>query len=188
MTENEFFDIQEPDMNNIRVLYTEEEIRKRTLEMAEEIEEYFPSDEPLYIICVLKGGMMFCADLIKCLKKPIQLEFVKVSSYGNEIHSNGEIKIIGSIPNIDDLNVLLVDDAADTGQTLRYLTDVFNAKYSPKCLKTAVLINKKDNRQMYFEPDFYGFLAYEKWLVGYGLDYVGFYRNLPFVGCFGGIQ
>lgn len=184
MNEEEFFYVSHGQYSDLRVLYSEEQIREKAREIAAEIEDFFPSDEPLYIVCVLKGGMLFCSDLIRCLKTPVQLEFVKVSSYGNEFHTKGDVKIIGDLPDVDNQNVLLVDDIVDTGYTANYLLDMFKTQFTPKRIKTAVLINKLNNRRININPDFYGFDVDEEYLVGYGLDYVGFYRNLPYVGCF----
>jgi hypoxanthine phosphoribosyltransferase len=119
------------------------------------------------------------------MKTPIQLEFIKVSSYGNEFKSTGNVEIIDSkIPNLNDQNVLILDDICDTGRTAEKLLELFKNNYNTKKLRFATLINKKCNRVVDLEPDFYGFDVDDKFLVGYGLDYIGFYRNLPYVGWF----
>lgn len=185
MVDIDFLNMPDRDIGELQVLFSPEDIDKRIHELAEMIDEEFPQDEPLYVICVLKGAILFCCDLIKQMKTPVQLEFIKVSSYGNEFKSTGDVTVIDSkIPNLNDQNVLIVDDICDTGHTAKKLVDMFTNDYQVKKLKFATLMNKKCNRVVDVAPDFYGFEIDDKFLVGYGLDYIGFYRNLPFVGWF----
>lgn len=185
MVDIDFLNMPDRDIGELQVLFSAEEIEKRTQDLANLIDEEFPQDEPLYVICVLKGAVLFCCDLIKKMKTPVQLEFIKVSSYGNEFKSTGNVTVIDSkIPNLNDQNVLIVDDICDTGHTAKKLIDTFNNDYHIKKLKFATLMNKKCNRVEDVEPDYYGFEIDNKFLVGYGLDYIGFYRNLPYVGWF----
>lgn len=185
MIDIDFLNMPDRDIRELQVLFSEEEIDKRTQELADMIDEEFPQDEPLYVISILKGSVLFTCDLIKKMKTPIQLEFIKVSSYGNEFKSTGDIKIIDSkIPNLNDQNVLIVDDICDTGNTGKTLLSIFKDEYHAKKLKFVTLINKRCNRIVDIDPDFYGFEVDDKFLVGYGLDYIGFYRNLPYVGWF----
>jgi len=185
MVNIDFLDIPDKDIRDLQVLFSADDIEKRTQELAEMIDEEFPQDEPLYVISVLKGSILFCCDLIKKMNTPIQLEFIKVSSYGNEFKSTGNVTVIDSkIPNLNDQNVLIVDDICDTGYTAKKLLDTFNTDYHLKKIKFVTLINKKCNRVVDVEPDFYGFEIDDKFVVGYGLDYIGFYRNLPYVGWF----
>ena len=185
MVDIDFLNMPDKDIRELQVLFSAEEIEKRIQELATLIDEEFPQDEPLYVISVLKGSVLFTCDLIKKMKTPIQLEFIKVSSYGNEFQSTGNVTIIDSkIPNLNDQNVLILDDICDTGHTAKKLLDIFKNDYNIKKIKFVTLMNKKCNRVVDVEPDYYGFDIHHKFLVRYGLHYVGFYRYLPFVGWF----
>ena len=128
---------------------------------------------------------MFCADLVKHFSHPVQMEFIRISSYGHEQKSSNNLQAIDlTLPNLHDKNVLIVEDIIDTGLTARFLTDLFKIKHHPKKLAFVALLNKKCARQIDIEPDFYGFEIDDKFVVGYGLDYKGYYRNLPYIGYF----
>lgn len=173
------------DIKDLRVLISEEEIQEKLKTFAQDIEKVFPTDEEIYVICVLKGSVMFCADLVKHFKHPVQMEFIRISSYGNEQKSSNNLQAIDlTLPNLHDKNVLIVEDIIDTGLTARFLTDLFKIKHHPKKLAFVALLNKKCARQIEIEPDFYGFEIDDKFVVGYGLDYKGYFRNLPYIGYF----
>lgn len=173
------------DIKDLRVLISEEEIQEKLKTFAQDIEKVFPTDEEIYVICVLKGSVMFCADLVKHFKHPVQMEFIRISSYGNEQKSSNNLQAIDlTLPNLHDKNVLIVEDIIDTGLTARFLTDLFKIKHHPKKLAFVALLNKKCARQIEIEPDFYGFEIDNKFVVGYGLDYKGYFRNLPYIGYF----
>ncbi len=172
-------------IEQLKVLISEKEIKDKVKILAENIEKVFPSDEEIYVICVLKGSVMFCTDLVKHLKHNIQMEFIRISSYGHETKSSNNLQAIDlTLPNLNEKNVLIVEDIIDTGLTAKFLTDLFNIKHQPKKLVFTSLLNKKCARQIDIEPDFYGFEIDDKFVVGYGLDYKGFYRNLPYIGFF----
>ena len=173
------------DIKDLKVLISEEEIQAKLKIFAQDIEKVFPADEEIYVICVLKGSVMFCADLVKHFKHPVQIEFIRISSYGHEQKSTNNLQAIDlTLPNLHDKNVLIVEDIIDTGLTARFLTDLFKIKHHPKKLAFVALLNKKCARQIEIEPDFYGFEIDDKFVVGYGLDYKGYYRNLPYIGYF----
>ena len=173
------------NIKDLRVLISEEEIQDKLKTFAQDIEKVFPTDEEIYVICVLKGSVMFCADLVKHFKHPVQMEFIRISSYGNEQKSSNNLQAIDlTLPNLHDKNVLIVEDIIDTGLTARFLTDLFKIKHHPKKLAFVALLNKKCARQIEIEPDFYGFEVDDKFVVGYGLDYKGYFRNLPYIGYF----
>ncbi len=173
------------NIEELKILISEEEIKEKVKTLAENIEKEFPSDEEIYVICVLKGSVMFCTDLVKYFKHNVQMEFIRISSYGNETKSSNNMQAIDlTLPNLNDKNVLIAEDIIDTGLTARFLTDLFKIKHHPKKLVFASLLNKKCARQIEIEPDFYGFEIDDKFVVGYGLDYKGFYRNLPYIGYF----
>lgn len=173
------------NIDDLKVLISEEEIQKKLVELAKNIEDVFPKDEVIYVICVLKGSTMFTVDLVKHFKNPIQMEFIRISSYGHEQKSSNNLQAIDlTLPNLHDKNVLIVEDIIDTGLTARFLTDLFKIKHHPKKLLFTSLLNKKCARQIEIEPDFYGFEVDDKFVVGYGLDYKGYFRNLPYIGYF----
>lgn len=173
------------DIKNLKVLISEEEIQDKLKTLAVQLEEKFDKDEIIYVICVLKGSVMFCADLVKHIKNPVQMEFIRISSYGNETKSSNNLQAIDlTLPNLADKNVLIVEDIIDTGLTARFLTDLFKIKHHPKKLLFVSLLNKKCARQIEIEPDLYGFEIDDKFVVGYGLDYKGYFRNLPYIGFF----
>ncbi len=173
------------DIADLKVLITEDEIQQKLNILSRNIENSFSTDEDIYVICVLKGSVMFCSDLVKRFSHNIQMEFIRISSYGNETKSTNNLQAIDlTLPNLDDKNVLIVEDIIDTGLTARFLTDLFKIKHHPKKLLFVSLLNKKCARQVEIEPDFYGFEIDDKFVVGYGLDYKGYFRNLPYIGYF----
>lgn len=173
------------DIKDLKVLISEEEIQKQLPLLAKNIENAFNKEEEIYVICVLKGSIMFCVDLVKHFNNPIQMEFIRISSYGHETKSTNNLQAIDlTLPNLDNKNVLIVEDIIDTGLTARFLTDLFRIKHHPKKLIFASLLNKKCARQIDIEPDFYCFEIDDKFVVGYGLDYKGYFRNLPYIGYF----
>lgn len=173
------------DIKNLKILISEEEIQDKLKTIAQEVEKSFPVGEEIYVICVLKGSVMFCVDLVKHFTRPVQMEFIRISSYGNEQKSSTNLQAIDlTLPNLHGKNVLIVEDIIDTGLTARFLTDLFKIKHHPNKLMFVSLLNKKSARQIDIEPDLYGFEIDDKFVVGYGLDYKGYYRNLPYIGYF----
>lgn len=177
--------LEAKSIENLKILFSEEEIKKRTLELADEINAAFGIVEDLTLICVLKGSSMFFCDLSKHLKMPLKMEFIRVSSYGNGKTSSGSVQAMDlTLPNLEDKNALIVEDIIDTGCTMKFLTDVLCRTHKPKNFKVVTLLNKKIARKTDIEPDFYGFDIDDKFVVGYGLDYEGYMRNLPMIGYF----
>lgn len=138
-------------------------------------------DEPLTIISLMAGSILFTADLIREINIPIQLYTITVSSYNGEKISSGMLNIQGQLPDCSNKNILIVDDILDSGLTLHTLKNQIETM-SPKSIKTCVLLNKKIERPYSLEPDYYGFEIGEEFVVGYGLDYQGNYRNIPYIG------
>lgn len=174
------------DVNELKVLFSESEIQNKLKTLAEDIGKEFPKGEDIYVICVLKGSVLFCVDLVKHFENnPVQMEFIRISSYGNEAKSSNNLQAVDlTLPNLHEKNVLIVEDIIDTGLTARFLTDLFKIKHHPKKLLFVSLLNKKCARQIDIEPDLYGFEVDDKFVVGYGLDYKGYLRNLPYIGYF----
>lgn len=163
------------------VLISEEEIAIRIEALGHAITEEF-KDEELVVICILKGAFMFCSDLVKKVNLPIKLEFMQLSSYGEGTSSSGNVKIEMDISeSIKDKNVLIVEDIVDTGLTMKTLKDVLTLR-SPRKIKVASLLYKPSRNTHPTSIDYLGFEIEDKFVIGYGLDYAGRYRELPYIG------
>ena len=160
-------------------MYSAEDIRRRVAQMGEEISNRFQGKE-LEIVCVLKGGVFFAADLVRALSVPCRMNFIKVKSYEGTC-STGDVKIsFGDELELAGRNVLIVEDILDTGRTLKKLTEKL-WEMKPQSLVTAVFLDKKARRETDFEADYAGFEIEDKFVVGYGMDCDEKYRELPFV-------
>lgn len=164
-----------------RVLFSPDQIEKAVHRLAGEIlAEY--RDQPLTIIGVLTGSLMFLADLIRLLPIRLHLDFIGASSYGEGTVSSGVITITRQLRvGVKDRRILIVDDILDTGQTLSHVCDVIHALH-PADIKTCTLLDKPSRRKVDVRPDFRGFEIPDVFVVGYGLDYAEQYRNLPYIG------
>ena len=166
-------------------LYSEESIQNRIKEIAGEINNEFSKNEEIVVIAVLAGSILFASDLIKRLNMPVQFEFVRVSSYGNEQKSCGKVKPVDlTLPSVEGKNVLIVEDIVDTGLTANFLIDYIKSQHKPQSLKFVTLLDKVCARQKEVQIDYRGFEVDDKFVVGYGLDYMGYFRNLPYIGYF----
>ncbi len=166
----------------LKVLRDEAEIQKRVREIADSLNERFKEEE-IYIICVLKGSIMFTVDLIKNLKMPLRTEFIRLASYGHDFTSSGKVKAVDiSLPDLNGKNAVIVEDIIDTGRTAKFLVDFIHMNFKVKNLVFCSLMDKKCKREVDIQPDIYGFEIDDKFLVGYGLDYKGYYRNLTYIG------
>ena len=163
------------------VLISEEDIALRVAALGRAISEDFQGEE-LTVICVLKGAFMFCSDLIKKINLPLKLEFISLSSYGDGMKSTGnvqlEMDISGSLAN---RNVLIVEDIVDTGLTIKTLKKMLELR-NPKTLKLASLLYKPSRNEFPTTIDYLGFEIEDKFVIGYGLDYAGRYREIPYIG------
>ena len=166
----------------LNVLINEEELNKKIKELATIIEEDFKGEE-LVLICILKGAVYFAIYLSKQIKNNVvTLDFMKVSSYGNDFVTSGNVEFILDITtDITGKNVIVVEDIIDSGYTLSFIKDYLSKK-EPKSLKLCVLLDKKERREKEVKIDYTGFEIENKFVVGYGLDYEDKYRNLPYVG------
>lgn len=168
--------------SDLKILFSSEEIQFAIKELGEKINKDY-GEEELYLICVLKGAVMFMADLAKHLKMPVDMEFIRLSSYGSGFTSSGKVNAVDiSLPDLNEKNVLIVEDIIDTGHTARFLVDFINHNFKTKSIKFCSLLDKKIKREVNIDPDYYGLEVDDKFLVGFGLDYDGFYRNLPYIG------
>jgi hypoxanthine phosphoribosyltransferase len=169
------------DLYRPEVLISEEEIRLRIKELGLAITHEFQGEE-LVVLCVLKGAFMFCADLIKQISLPVRLEFIALSSYGSGVMSSGTVKLdMDLTANIEGKNVLIVEDIVDSGLTIKVLSEHLKLK-KPKQIKLASLLFKPAKLQHNIEIDYLAFEIEDKFVIGYGLDYAGRYRELPYIG------
>ena len=167
--------------DKIEVLISEEEVEKKVLELAERINRDYEGKR-LKLICILKGSVFFTCELAKRLTIPVTLDFMSVSSYGNEKVSSGRVKIVKDLDeSIADEDILVIEDIIDSGNTLRYLLDLLGSR-NPASMKLCTLLDKPDRRVTNVNVDYVGFTIPDKFVVGYGLDYEQKYRNLPYIG------
>lgn len=166
---------------DIDVLISQEEIRKRVKEMALEISRDY-ADKDLLMVGILKGSFVFLADLLRSLECDAAVDFMGTVSYGVSTESSGEVRITKDLEqSVSGRHVLLVEDIVDTGLTLRYLLDTLKTR-QPASLKVCALLDKPARRRTRVNLDYYGFIIPNVFVVGYGLDYGEKYRGLPYVG------
>lgn len=165
-----------------KVLLSEEELKNRVIEMGKEITRDYEGKD-LLVLGILKGSVIFMADLVKEIKIPCFMDFMAVSSYGNSSESSGIVKIIKDLDfEVKGKHVLIVEDIIDSGVTLKYLMKYLSAR-NPESLEIACLLNKPERRKEEVHAKYIGFDDVEDgFLVGYGLDFAEKYRNLPYIG------
>jgi len=165
----------------VRVLINGTRIHKRVQDLAKEIRRDFPG-ERLHLVSVLKGGVFFLTDLARSIPGEVSFDFIAVSSYGQNTHSSGQVRLTRDLDSsIEGRTVIVVEDILDTGMTLQYLLRLFQQR-KPKHLRVAVLLDKPERRIAAVHADYVGFSIPNEFVVGYGLDYSERYRNLPYVG------
>lgn len=166
---------------DLKVLISEEEIQQKISELAEKLNNIY-KDEEVYAICVLKGAVMFAVDLVKNLKMPTKMEFIRLSSYGSATTTSGKVNAVDiALPDLNNKNVIIIEDIVDTGLTAKFLIDFINLNFHTKSTVFCSLLDKKMTRKTNVSPDYYCFDVDDKFVVGYGLDYDGYYRNLPYI-------
>ena len=166
----------------LKVLFSEEQLQRRIKELADEMNKFYNGEEVI-AICVLKGAVMFATDLVKHLNMPLKMEFIRLSSYGTGFNTSGKVNAVDiSLPDLNGKNVLIIEDIVDTGLTAKFLMDFMHTNFHTKSTKFCSLLDKKITRNTDIEPDYYGFEIDDKFVVGYGLDYEGYMRNLTFIG------
>lgn len=163
-------------------LFSEQQIQEAIIKLGEKLNADYKNEE-VYLICVLKGSVMFMTDLAKRLNMPVKMEFIRLSSYGSGFTSTGKVSAVDiSLPDLNKKNVLIIEDIIDTGHTARFLVDFITHNFKTKTLKFCSLLDKKCKREVEIEADYSCFNVDDKFLVGYGLDYEGYYRNLAYIG------
>lgn len=179
--EMEISEMEEITEDKVKVLLSEEEVEKRVRELAETISNDYKG-ESVHLICILKGSVFFTCELAKRLSIPVTLDFMSVSSYGNEKVSSGRVKILKDLDeSIEGRNVIVIEDIIDSGRTLSHLMQILKVR-QPKTIKLCTLLDKPDRREIDVNVDYVGFKIPDAFVVGYGLDYEQKLRNLPYVG------
>jgi hypoxanthine phosphoribosyltransferase len=164
-----------------RILLTEAEIRARTLELGLQLAKEYAGKDPL-VVGILSGSFLFIADLVRAMNLQLGVDFMAVSSYGDRTTSSGVVRILKDLnSSIAGRDVLLVEDIVDTGLTLHYLVQNLQTR-NPASLRVCTLLDKREARKRAVELAYVGFECPNEFVVGYGLDYGGRYRNLPFIG------
>lgn len=167
--------------DKISVLLTEEEVDRRICEIGKKINEDYQGKE-IHMICVLKGGVFFMCELAKQITVPVSFDFMSVSSYGDDTKSSGVVKIIKDLDQpLEGKDVIIVEDIIDSGRTLSYLIEILKQR-KPASMRLCTLLDKPERREQEVKVDYTCFEIPDKFVVGYGLDYVQKYRNLPYIG------
>jgi hypoxanthine phosphoribosyltransferase len=165
----------------LRTLITTEQLEARLTELAAEITLEYQGKRPV-LVCVLKGAVLFVADLVRLLPFDLEMDFMAVSSYGKSTDSSGVVRILKDLEtDIEARHVLIVEDVIDSGLTLQYLIRSLKAR-NPATLEVVTLLSKPSRRTAELECRYSGFEIPDEFVVGYGLDHAEKYRNLPFIG------
>lgn len=167
------------------ILVSEEEIEQTVERIAAEIDRDYPDhSKGLLLLCILKGSVVFMGDLMKKLERPVEIDFMKVSSYGAGTTTSGRVNILLDLQHRGDLaklDIIVVEDIIDSGRTLSYLVEYLKLQ-GASSVRCCTMLDKPSRRQVEFEPDYVGKVIPDAFAVGYGLDYNEKYRTLPFVG------
>lgn len=162
------------------VLISSDRLQERIAELGGQISRDYAGQD-LLLLAVLKGSILFLADLMRQITTPHSVDFMATSSYGEELQSSGAVRILKDLDRpIEGRNVLIVEDIIDTGRTLDYLTRILIAR-QPRSLQICTLLNKPSRREVDVKVDYIGFDIPNKFVLGYGLDFMQLYRNLPFI-------
>jgi len=162
----------------LTVLLSEAQIAARIAELGAKIDQDYPGPDPLYLIGVLKGAVLFYADLARSIKRPVRMDFIGISSYGKGKTSSGEVKLTKDLDqSIEGCDVLVVEDILDSGITLSYLVHVLRQR-KPRSVRIATLLDKPERRLRQVDAAYVGFQIPDAFVVGYGLDYAEEHRNL----------
>lgn len=170
----------------IRELISEQEVDKRIEELGKQISKDYEGKSP-HLICILKGGAFFMCELAKRITLPVSIDFMCVSSYGDETTSSGHIRIKKDLDeSVEGKDVLIVEDIIDSGRTLYFLKDELKNR-GAKSIRLCTLLDKPERRVVDVKTDYVGFQIPDEFVVGYGLDYAQKYRTLPFIGVVEGV-
>ena len=170
------------NQQDIDILITDAEIAARTNQLARIITDHFKGTEQLVVVGLLRGSFIFIADLVRRMALPVEVDFMTVSSYGNNTESSRQVRIIQDLETpIKNRDVLLVEDIIDTGHTLSQVKQILLTR-TPKSLSVCTLLNKPSRREIDVEVDWVGFDIPDDFVIGYGIDYAQQGRNLPHIG------
>ncbi len=167
-----------------KILISEEAIEETVKRISARIDEdYKNSGNKLLLLCILKGSVVFMGDLMKHITLPVEIDFMKVSSYGAATKTTGSINILLDLyrKDMNQTDILIIEDIIDSGRTLSYLVEYLKLK-GAHSVRTCTLLDKPSRREVNFTPDYVGFEVPDEFVVGYGLDYSEQYRALPYVG------
>ena len=164
-----------------KILIPEVRLQARLTELAQEISNDY-RDKDITAVCVLKGSFIFFSDLIRKLDLKLTCEFLGVSSYGNKMVSSGEVKVTLDLNEpLENKHVLVIEDIVDSGLTLSYIMNTLKAR-KPASIKSCALLFKPESLKTEIDVDYVGFKVGREFVVGYGVDYAGKYRGLPYIG------
>ena len=164
-----------------RVLISNEEIQKRLDELAAQVNADYAGKD-LLMVCILKGAVTVFADMLRRIEIPCAIDFMAISSYGSSTKSSGVVRILKDLDHgIEGKDVLIVEDIVDSGMSMSYLLNSLKTR-NPASVKLLTLLDKPDRRRVELNADYIGFTIPNEFVVGYGLDYNDYYRNLPFIG------
>ena len=167
--------------HTIKVMISEDKLEKRICELGEQINRDYEG-KSLKLICILKGSIFFTCELAKRITVPVTLDFMSVSSYGDDTKSSGVVKIVKDLDQpLIGKDVLIVEDIIDSGRTLSYLIEILKQR-NPNSIRLCTLLDKPERRVRDVRVDYCCFNIPDEFVVGYGLDYAQKYRNLPFIG------
>ena len=166
-----------------RISFSAEEIRVRVQELGAQItQDYRDAQEKVYCVGILKGAAVFFTDLVRAIDRPVNFDFMIVSSYGDAAVSSGQVKILKDLDfSIENQHVIIVEDIIDSGTTINYLKTLLQGRH-PKSIRLCAFLSKPSRRVTPVEIDYLGHEVPDDFLVGYGLDYAEKYRNLPYIG------
>lgn len=167
---------------DLSVLFSEQQIAQRIRELGKELERDYEGKK-LLVLSILRGSFIFVADLVRSMDTKLCVEFLRTSSYEDALETSGNVELISPLEkDVRDYDVLIVDDIIDSGITMRYLLD-YVKEMNPKSVKVCSLLNKPSRRKVEIEPDYVGFEVGDCFIVGYGLNYGDYYRNVPYIFC-----
>ena len=166
-----------------RILFTQEELREKVAAMGKKIsEDYQNASEDVFCVGILKGAVVFYTDLVRSISLPVQFDFMIASSYGNQTSTSGSVKLLKDLDyDVEGKHLIIIEDIIDSGTTMQYLMRILRER-RPKSIKLCALLSKPSRRTADVNIDYLGAEVPDEFLVGYGLDYAGTYRNLPYIG------
>lgn len=169
-------------LNDIeRIIITDEQIKEKIEQLGQKISNDYKHSDNFLLVGVLKGAVLFMSDLIRHIDNPLQIDFMAVSSYGSSTESSGVVRILKDLDEtVEGKDILVVEDIIDSGLTLSYMCNILRSR-KPASLKICALLDKPSRRKVDLKVDYLGFEIPDYFVVGYGLDYAGKYRNLPHI-------